>query len=740
MVSLAPPLPTPVPPPPIEPVATGALLEAALAYAARGWRVFPCHTPVVTPAGIACSCRNKACITIGKHPRTKNGFQDATADEAAIRRWWDMWPDANIGGLPASAGLVAFDIDSDAATTAAQALGLFAEPTLEIRTGNGTHRYFRHGALPNGASIGGIVVRSGHGYVLLPPSLHASGRRYTVLDPSEPIPLPPQALEAASKATSTAGARERVQLAVHTQRIPPGERHGALLALAGSLASSQVPIDTAVQLVLDANAARCDPPKPPAEVEDIVRYAYEKERDKAADIARHLVIAHAPRGHITPAPAPRVAPPSPFDEPLPGVLEDMVQWSLATAAHPVRLYAVAAALGAASTVCARRFTTSRQNYATLYILVVGKSGTGKEHVRRSAGRLLRASGAQHLLGANEWTSRSAVWSAVLAQPQSLAIVDEFGQFLGAASGGSDASTMKNGVLTALMELFSRVDDIAVTPNFSTLTLSDKAAKQAARKSIERPAQSVIGLTTPAEWYDSLKANRISSGLLNRWLVLEADVPRGDLADCDDRDPPPQVIEWVQAMLAPRGNLDVPGRVTEIPAPTSLTITPDALTAFRDFKRECNRRADGLEAERLGELPMRAAEQAMRMALIAALAESPSAQLVELRHATWGIAIAGYQLAQLIPAVQERLADSPIHALRNRFLAALRAVGERGFTARELARCAVFRGAGKRDKDETVLWAQEAGYAAWGDVVHTSGAGRPRYALRILTIPSTIEAA
>lgn len=715
------------------------MLSAALDWAAGGWAVFPCHTPIIEPGrAVRCSCAKKdQCDRIGKHPRTMKGKDDATTDEAQIRKWWGMWPDANIAGVPASAGLVAFDLDSESAIASARDLGLFAEPTFEVRTGNGVHRYYSHPPLPSGAMIAGIVVRSSHGYVMLPPSLHQSGRRYEVADHSPPLPLPDRAAVVAMQATSREAAKERVQLAVSSSRIAPGDRHGALLALAGSLAASSVPPETALQLVLDANSARCDPPKSHDEVKRLVEYAYEQEKGRHAEIARHLMIATSVARPTVVRPA---ALPNPFEQPLPGVLETMVQWSMGTAPHPVRMYSVAAALGVASAVCARRYTTSRSNYATIYLLVIGKSGTGKEHVRRSANTMLRAAGASALIGPNEWTSRSAVWSSVLSQPQSLAIVDEFGQFLNAASGGSDGAAMKNGVLTALMELFSRVDDVAITPQFSTLTLSDKQRKSAERKSIERPGQSVVGLTTPNEWYDSLKGNRISSGFLNRFLVLEANVPRGDLSDVTDDDPPPAVVDWITRVLAPRGDLDKLGRVSEIPAPVKLAITHEAAHAFKAFKRECNARADVLEAEKLGELPMRAGEQAMRLSLIAALAEDPNALMITEAHAAWGIAVAGYQLQQLIPAVQERLADSPVHALRNRFLEALREAGARGLTMKEITRSRVFRGVLKRDRDETVQWVQEAGFAGWGDVSSGPTGGRPRFALVVSTLQPAEEAA
>jgi hypothetical protein len=709
------------------------MLEHALAYAAKGWRVFPCHTPITDGARTSCSCKAPACGAIGKHPRTRNGFSDATTDTQAIERWWSMWPDSNIGGIPASAGLVAFDLDTDATITSARALGLFAEPTMEVRTGNGSHLYFQSRPFASGATIGGIVVRSGHGYVMLPPSLHASGKRYELID-LPALPLPPLALAEAEKAHSSSGARERVLLAASTSRIAPGDRHASLLALAGSLASSQVQQQIAVQLVQDANIARCDPPKPASEVENIVAFAYGKEQDKNAEIARHLMIAHATPRKVIPL---RPIKENPLDQPLPGILEDIAQYALKSASNPVRTYAVAAALGVASVLCARRYTTSTANYSSLYFLVVGKSGTGKEHVRRVTNSILRAVTATDLIGPNEWTSRSAVWSSVLQTPQSLAVIDEFGQFLGAASGGTDGATMKNGVLTVLMELYGRVDDVAITPQFSTLALSDKQRKGMDRKEIERPALSLIGLTTPDEWYDSLKANRISSGFLNRFLVLQPDVARGDDPPRADIEVPHDVVQWGATLLETRGDLDQRQRVTEIPHPRRLLVGPEALTHFLDFKRECNRRADRLDAERLGELPVRAAEQALRLALIAALAENPKAALVEASHVQWGVSVSAYLLDQLIPQIQARMADNPVHARRNKMVTVLREAGDKGVTLREIAR--LLRSVSKRDREEDIQWVQEAGFAGWADIPQ-SGVGRPRRALVIMSIPSTEEAA
>ena len=64
-----------------------SLRDAALAYAARGFRVVPLHFPVEHPQGGVferCSCGDRACAAIGKHPLTPHGLNDATHLRAQV--------------------------------------------------------------------------------------------------------------------------------------------------------------------------------------------------------------------------------------------------------------------------------------------------------------------------------------------------------------------------------------------------------------------------------------------------------------------------------------------------------------------------------------------------------------------------------------------------------------------------------------------------------------------------------
>lgn len=172
--------------------AARALLQAALAYAARGWRVFPCWW--IREDG-TCACGGKASnCKPGKHPlglAAPHGFEDATTDGDQIRAWWMRWPMANVAvATGAASGLVVVDLDVKPGKDGRAALRAIAEKvrqpvprTLVAHTGGGgLHLYFKH---PGGhiestcdKIAAGVDVRADGGYVLAPPSNHESGGFY----------------------------------------------------------------------------------------------------------------------------------------------------------------------------------------------------------------------------------------------------------------------------------------------------------------------------------------------------------------------------------------------------------------------------------------------------------------------------------------------------------------------------------------------------------------------------------
>lgn len=113
------------------------LLDSALRYAAKGWRVFPAH-------GVRdgkCSC-GYDCSSPAKHPRTTKGLLEATTDSDILTAWWTFWPDANVA-IATGNGLVVLDVDTHKAD-GFTSLTEFAElpPTASVVTGGGGQHYY----------------------------------------------------------------------------------------------------------------------------------------------------------------------------------------------------------------------------------------------------------------------------------------------------------------------------------------------------------------------------------------------------------------------------------------------------------------------------------------------------------------------------------------------------------------------------------------------------------------------
>lgn len=182
--------------------ARGTLGDHALAYAARGIKVFPLWWAV---DGVCVCSDGRNCPSPAKHPRVPRWINAASASPDRVDMWWSMWPHANVGMPAGDNGLAVLDVDprhggdDNLATLAQWCLerhGIDLLSTRTIGTGSGgLHLYFRQpvGGIKSTAKAfeaPGLDTRGRGGYVVAPPSVHVSGGRYAVTSDVEPQPWP----------------------------------------------------------------------------------------------------------------------------------------------------------------------------------------------------------------------------------------------------------------------------------------------------------------------------------------------------------------------------------------------------------------------------------------------------------------------------------------------------------------------------------------------------------------------
>jgi hypothetical protein len=116
----------------------------------------------------------------------------------------------------------------------------------------------------------------------------------------------------------------------------------------------------------------------------------------------------------------------------PGLVGEITDFTLDSAMYPSVGFAVGGSLLLVGTLIGRRIAGPSGPLGTgthLYLVLVGPTGSGKEHVRTVTKLLLSTVGAAALIGPGRFKSGAAIISHLVKKPLSLCVMDEFGAML-----------------------------------------------------------------------------------------------------------------------------------------------------------------------------------------------------------------------------------------------------------------------------------------------------------------------
>ena len=652
------------------------LADYALRYAALGWPSFP--------------LRYKA-------PITAHGVKDASTDPRVLSF---RFSDATATGVGIALGFAvpgmpgyhaeALDIDprSGGDNTLEQLLAAHGPlpDTVVAQSGGGGSHYLL--AVPDGQrlkAIGrGIDIKRQGGYLVVEPSLHPSGNRYHWLIESSPFEGAPIAaapawlLETATAQVvqlSLAGrghlAPERVEdLRSALRYLDPDDYHQWVQV--GQALHSTEAGEPAFQLWLDwsERSAKFRPgecqrkwlgfqPGRGLHVESIFHWAQSAgwvAADNQPVPLETVAIAEAPMADPIPAP-PAAA--------LPGVLGLVESWINATSRKPQPLFATQVALAFGATVLGRRYVSSQRNWPSLYFLNIGKSASGKEHGKWAIEHLLEACDLTRLIGAHGYTSDSGVLSGLHMRPSHVAVVDEFGKVLEAASvkGNSRAQS----VMRQLMEVWGRCDGTIRPQGYSTVGMKQADVDKLEARVVRNPALTLLAMTTPDSFFDTIGSASARDGFLNRFLIVESPIGRQAGRHVEPVEVPGAVREWAARV---RGTplVDPDQTPSLAPDPVVMHIAAGAREAFQAFSEDCIRLMDAYEDDGLAEMFGRSNEIAMRLALI--IAVGCEASWIDTDHADWAIAYVRHHAMATAERLKASVADSEFAAVKKQVLAAL----------------------------------------------------------------------
>ncbi len=518
---------------------------AALAYAIAGYPVFPCN---------------------GKSPFTTHGVLDATTEVSQIHRWWELYPDANIGlRLGKLSGMFAIDVDyhpdhgvdgPETLRALEAQLGTLPDGPRQLTGSGGLHLLFKY---PEGVDLGnsvgklgpGLDTRSDNGYIIVAPSLHPdTGRPYVwEIDHALgeiPLPdLPPAWLDKlATFANNSANDnRSRAHVDETAGPIPKYRRNDTLLRNGGAMRSRGMGHTAIEAALLAENQARCQPPLDEAEVREIADSVaqYKPGVDPSGwEAFQEKLRNKAANGAATDPEEEEQAETEDGDSSL-LVFPDLA-WRGAFGAYRAAMQGTTeasdvfhfGALWAAAAVRLRRrvyLPYGMNLYPNVNLILYGPTGDRKTTAARGAIHVLEAAPAVKVLqgiGSGEGVADWLGTTEAGAQPPShFLFLEELSELL--TRGKWDGATL----LPFLMRVFDCPARYEIIYRKNPIVL-------------ENPTLSSLSCTTPEVFWQYTRELDIRSGWVNRQLMLTG--PRKAPIPLPAK---PDLIQWgkVRAALA-----------------------------------------------------------------------------------------------------------------------------------------------------------------------------------------------
>jgi hypothetical protein len=693
-------------------------LNAALAYAAIGWYVFPC-------------------VPGGKEPLLKGGggCKGASADPDQIRKWWTASPKANIGlACGKSSGVYVVDVDCGKVNGWDSLQGLPSLPqtiTADTPSG-GAHFLFRSESPPanKNAFKPGIDIRGDGYYIILAPSVHPNGKEYQWREGHSPwdielAPFPdcmrPQIREVtqASKPVSIPTHRPHVMIEdrarLYLQQCEPAVQglagHDKLLWAARALVRGfLISEESAFSLLASDFNPRCSPPwnlSDPREYKDFRRKVSEAARTHGQKPDGWLLDEHNLRQYHGVDPEtlaigermaasllasaeeseeiieePTEDEPAKIDNWLlspPGLVGDVCKWINGTALKSQPLLALAASLTLCGAVMGRKVRDEWDNRTNLYTMSVAPSSAGKGHARKQIKRLVEAAGITDLLGGEDVTSDAAIERRLEQQPTTFFLWDEIGHMMQSIrTAGANPHLSK--VLPTLMKLYSASGEIYMGKEYAT----------GERKMIEQPCCCLYGTTTPDKLADGISPAEIKDGFLGRVLVFISNSnPTKDFDRAKNPEIPEKLIEamrtwWMLKAEPPAGtpDIDATTKAWQITVPT----TSDAQARFLRFEQMADEKSEKSDTKGIDALWGKAGENARKIALIVACGVTYENPCIEEDHADYACQLVTYLIDQLAGLVTQNVAESQHEKDKQYLLKVIKKGGKRGMSRSELTRC------------------------------------------------------
>lgn len=321
------------------------------------------------------------------------------------------------------------------------------------------------------------------------------------------------------------------------------------------------------------------------------------------------------------------------------LLTETAQWIHDRSPYPNFDYAAAGALAFYAGIVGRGWTVSGAGL-NQYFIVVGSTGSGKEAIDQGIQSLItqldapsyRNGLASNHVGPSEAASMQGYVRYLEKKRCFLSRRGEIG-FVIEQTGNPKAPPHIRGLERQELQLYSAS---GIGGSIQPIAYSDRDKNTA---TIERPAVSWIGETTPESFNANMTVGKIASGWVPRTSVFESLAQRPNLNENPITVAPHTLLAPICDLMAQAANLD------DKP-PQAVAMTQEARDCFRNFERFSTEQIRSRE-EVVKQLYNRAHLKAMKFAAVSAVTRNMFLPEIDLSEALWACNLVAHQTDHLI---------------------------------------------------------------------------------------------
>ena len=307
-------------------------------------------------------------------------------------------------------------------------------------------------------------------------------------------------------------------------------------------------------------------------------------------------------------------------KPPPGFVGEFTDYIFNTSPTPVFEVAYASAITAMAGLTGRAYNVLG-NGLNLYVVLIAKSGIGKEWAKGGIERLIRELkqytksksvlipfDLDSFIGPRRFASLTALSETFEKQKSFVSIQDEFGLKLkGMLDTDNRAHAYQNELCAGLLEVYG-------TSGVNGVFRPAVHARSSANKNSEpvnSPAISILGLTTPETFYSIVNEESIAQGFLPRFMIIEYDGLAVPLNENRDRFASPQLLGALEGLIVNckqiNANIDMGG------VPCDIGFNDQAKKISSEFYEYARNNQNKLDSAALKQLWSRAHMKALKTA-------------------------------------------------------------------------------------------------------------------------------